>query len=327
MQPALHVHSVPRVHAPARVADLHQDLLSHVGDPAVQPAARQTGWDELERSAVRLVVASTWPRPPIADLFDPAVNDVMEELLRAYRHAARERPGWRLVTRREDLAALTANAERGVLVHVEGLNRFDGDWARLERWHALGWRSLGIVWNDANALGGGAGDRRTGLTPLGHEVLGWAQARGVLVDLAHMNEATFRDALAATTGPVLVSHANARALCDHPRNLADDQLRAVAERGGVVGVVAARDFVARRGPSVSGLADHVEHIARVAGSEHVALGTDFGGVVGAEVPGFATLERLPALWGELGRRGWDAPALERVAWGNAARVLAAVLPA
>jgi membrane dipeptidase len=157
-------------------------------------------------------------------------------------------------------------------------------------------------------------------------VLRWAQEHRVVVDVAHMNQSTFWGALAATDGPVVASHANARALCRHPRNLTDDQLRAIGERGGVVGVVAVPRFVRRFRPSVKRLADHAEHIASVAGADAVAIGTDFGGLGSAAIRGYESVDEVGALIGELRGRGWDPEALEKISWRNAFRVLGTVLP-
>ncbi|MFL5826813.1 MAG: dipeptidase [Thermoleophilaceae bacterium] len=289
------------------------------------PARRQTSWDQLEASPVGLVVASTWPRSD-DDLRHAAANRLMEEQMALYAAHCSETTGWRLVRGSRDLSAVRSGSVRGVVVHVEGLYRFeDGGFEMLERWHEMGWRSLGLVWNGANSLGGGCAREEPGLSRTGGDVLRWAQEHGVLVDLAHMNESTFWGTLAATDGPVVASHANARALCRHPRNLTDGQLRAIGERGGVVGVVALPRFVRRFRSSVKRLAQHAEHIASVAGPDAVAIGTDFGGLGRSTISGFASVDKAGALIDELRTRGWDSDALEKISWRNAFRVLDAVL--
>ena len=317
---------------PTRVLDLHQDLLPHVrATGAWLGPPGQTGWAQLEASAVRALVATTFPlRAEGERLAEPAMPDRIEALLREYGELAATRPGWRLVLGAGDLdAVLSPGAtERGLLVGIEGLGSLTlADAERLERWHGLGWRCLGPVWNEPGPLAGGTYDADTGLSDEGAELLRWARERDMVVDLAHMSERSFWDAADVLDGPLLVSHANARALCEHPRNLTDAQLDAVAESGGVVGVVLLGRFVTPEGAGAGApeVARHVEHMCARIGPEHVALGTDFGGLGTGAIAGLESLSRLDALWDTLSARGLGAEVLEQVAWRSAQRVLAALL--
>ncbi len=164
--------------------------------------------------------------------------------------------------------------------------------------------------------------RHHGLAAAGRAVLTRAQRLGMIVDLSHLSEEAFWAALAATRGPVIASHSNAAALAPDPRNLTDRQLRAIAARGGVVGVT----FY----PGVLGAAtlervlDHVDHVARVAGVQTVALGSDFDGI--KTVPaGLEDPSRLPNLTMGLLRRGRTPEQILAILGGNAMRVFEQVL--
>jgi membrane dipeptidase len=161
---------------------------------------------------------------------------------------------------------------------------------------------------------------------------------GMLVDVSHVSDDAFWDALEETRAPVIASHSSARALADHPRNLSDDMLRAVATNGGVVMVnfsdlyldprktryweLAARWIAGLGRPRtpLASLADHVEHVARVAGPDHVGLGSDFDGVPWLP-EGMEDVSCLPNLTLELLRRGWSEPDLRKLLGGNALRVM------
>ncbi len=306
------------------IYDLHQDLELHVREPDLYENPRQTGYSTLRDGGPGLVIATAFPHPRDDDFFSPVTDELIERDFAAYR----KQPGFAIVDTAADLPTEPGGKPR-LLLHVEGLNVFDGSpaaWEKLEKWYGLGWRSLGLVWNLANPLGGGADAASGGLTDLGRKVLRWLADKRMVIDLVHMNRETFDDALAATEGPVLVSHANARALCDHRRNLDDTQLKAVAARDGIVGVTAVPDFVRADGPaSLDDLVKHARYIADLIGPRHLAIGSDFGGILKGGIPGFAGTADFPGFFEAFGNAGFSEAELEDVAWRNANRVLAAQL--
>lgn len=135
-----------------------------------------------------------------------------------------------------------------------------------------------LAWNDENALATGVrGNPKRGLSELGRRVITRMGVHGMVIDVSHANEKTFWDIMACAESPVIATHSNARALCDHPRNLHDEQLLAIAENGGLVGVVCAGAFVHRdrECQSVSQLVEHIKYLKKLIGMEHIALGCDF----------------------------------------------------
>jgi len=206
---------------------------------------------------------------------------------------------------------------------------------------------LSFAWMRRTAFGDGTweNESRGGLTRLGRDAVREMNRLGILVDVSHASDRTTWDILETASGPVIASHSNARALLDHPRNLTDEMIRAIAASGGVVGAVAVAGYIAREDATTARWADHIDYLIEKAGIDHVAIGCDFyddiatmgaahdiaawdpggglGGGLGAlRVPGMRSWEDLPALTGELRRRGYVEAELRKIFRENALRVLA-----
>lgn len=147
----------------------------------------------------------------------------------------------------------------------------------LKKMYDLGIRHASLTWNEENHLATGvAGPADRGLTDLGKEFLDFMQEHKMIIDVSHLNVKSFYDVCEYVKTPIIASHSNAYTLCNHRRNLNDDQLRVLKEKGGYVGVVSARNFVSPRDDrkTVAGLVDHIEYIANIIGIDHVMLGLD-----------------------------------------------------
>lgn len=135
-----------------------------------------------------------------------------------------------------------------------------------------------LAWNDENALATGVrGNPARGLSELGKRVIKRMGDHGMIVDVSHANEKTFWDIMSCAHSPVIATHSNARTLCDHPRNLFDEQIKAIAENGGLIGVVCAGAFVnkKREKQDIAHLVEHIKYLKALIGMEHIALGCDF----------------------------------------------------
>ncbi len=189
--------------------------------------------------------------------------------------------------------------------------------------HQVGVRSIGLTHNTRSWIADGNAEGRTGgkLTGFGVMAVEEMNRLGVLVDVSHIGEAGFYDVLSISAKPVIASHGCCKALCDHPRNLSDDQLKALAQNGGSIGITFVPQFVDAGLPTFERLLDHIDHAVQTAGPDHVGIGSDFDGG-GTLLEGAADFGRITEA---LLSRGYDEAAVRGVMGENHLRVLSEAL--
>lgn len=186
----------------------------------------------------------------------------------------------RATTAREVRASADSD-EVSLILGMEGAEPLKGDLAVLDAFYRLGLRVLGLTHSRRNMAADGAFFEPTrsgdpgGLSAFGVQAVERCEDRGIVVDVSHLNEPGFWDVVEHSNEPIIASHSNCRELRDHPRNLWDDQLRAVANSGGVVGINAITAFLHGDDPDTNAFVDHVEHATDVVGIDHVGVGFDF----------------------------------------------------
>ena len=230
-----------------------------------------------------------------------------------------------LITDRASLDAF--QLRRGVkadvhaaLLAIEGLHALDGRLESVDTLFAHGYRMMGLTHFFDNEVAASAhGVSHAGLTPLGAQVIQRMESLGVLVDLAHASTQTISEALALATRPVVVSHTGVAGTCPGPRNLTDDQLRAIASNGGVVGIGYWDGAVCQLGARST--AHAIRHAVTVAGIDHVGLGSDFDGATSTP---FAT-DRLAEMTQALMDQKFTSAEIAQIMGGNVLRVLRDVL--
>lgn len=328
------------LHNDALVVDAHSDVFSDVarrrafGERQVLERLHVPAW---RAGGVDAVVTTLYTEPEHKP--DRALRRAMTVLGSALEDIA-ESESVTFCRARAELETAHAAGKIAFILAMEGGEPLH-DVSTLAVFRALGLRVLGLTWNQRNQLAEGVGEERSGggLTELGREMVRAAGRLGVVVDTAHLTPRSFWQVLEEATGPVIDSHANAKALCPHPRNLDDDQIRAIGERGGVVGICAVARFTTED-PSEATLErmlDHLDHVTSLIGPEHVALGPDFvdylrvgpGAWVDPDEPvhataGFGTISELPNVTEGLLRRGYSEADVRGILGGNLLRVLDAV---
>ena len=274
----------------------------------------------------------------------------------------------------EDIERAHKQKKLAALMGIEGGHSIENDIHLLRDYYRLGVRYMTLSWSNTNEWADSSGDiddpkiqHHNGLTDFGKQVVLEMNRLGMLVDISHVADKTFWDTIAVTKAPVIASHSSARALTNHPRNMTDDMLRAVAKNGGVVQVnffsgfddqkyldaftaqskarndavaqyVAQkkaagqpvsyidedriqRDWIAKiPRPPLKSLIDNIDHIAKVAGVDHVGLGSDFDGVSGATPEGIDSAADLPKITQALLDRGYSAGDIHKILGGNILRV-------
>jgi len=250
-----------------------------------------------------------------------------------YREIAESDGGIHLILTRQDAEAAPKRDGLSVLLSLEGTEALAGDLGILRLMFDLGLRAVGLTWFGRTMAADGSGEEEAGggLTRFGRDVIRECNRLGMLVDVSHLSERGFWDVLKLAQGPVIASHSNARACCDHHRNLTDDQLRAIAQTGGDVGLNAYHEFVDAEHPTLDRLLDHGEHMADVMGPGHVGLGLDFvdyqPGFDSSAVKGLPDSASVPAITAGLRARGVDETEIRNILGENWLRVWREVLPA
>jgi membrane dipeptidase len=217
------------------------------------------------------------------------------------------------------------------VLHLEGAEAIDPDFELLEVLYAAGLRSLGPVWSRPNAFGHGvpflcpsSPDTGPGLTDLGKKLIGACNRLRILIDLSHLNERGFWDVAEISNAPLVATHSNAHALSPHSRNLTDQQLTAMRETGGIVGVNFATSFLRPDGhrdadTPIELVIEHVEHMLKLIGEDGVGLGSDFDGAqIPAAIGNAAGLQNLVEV---IRARGYGEPLIEKLCFRNWLRVL------
>jgi membrane dipeptidase len=316
-----------RLHADSIVIDLHVDSLLWPRDLSREDEGGHVDFPRMRRGGLD-VAAFTVPTrffgvaglKAFHDLWPPATWMSPWERLRYQIEKTR---AWTedppsLAT---DGSAIRRNHAEGRLSYfhgVEGAHALEGELSRVSDLRERGVLFIGLVHLRDSEIGGSSSGSERGLTELGRKLIGEMNRNRILVDLAHSSRATFFEALELTTLPPIVSHTGVRSVHDTWRNLADDQIRAVAGRGGVVGVMLAPP--ALREPSLEEMVRHIEHVIEVGGEGAAAIGSDFDGYVDPAIDASG----LPALTELLLRRGFSEERIRKVLGENVLRVLAAL---
>ena len=275
---------VEALHRQAFIVDAHFDLPWDVANQRDRGAKEVVASQYLERfraGGFDLIVAAVF----IENFFLPEMG--LRKALGQISYLADELDGLSdaltLCRSLADIQAARADGRIGLLLSLEGADPLQNDLNLLRIFYDLGVRGLGLTWSRRNYAADGcaftpeAEARPCGLTDFGRALVQKAEALGMLVDVSHMNEAGFWDVMQTVTRPVIASHSNCRTLADTPRNLTDDQIKALAAAGGVMGINAISAFVGdtSRKRTTEDLLNHVDHVIRLVGADHVGIGLDF----------------------------------------------------
>jgi microsomal dipeptidase-like Zn-dependent dipeptidase len=313
-----------RFHEAAFVADLHADSLLWGHDLRKRYTRGQVDLPRLRDGGVDLQVFSVVSKVSallfIASLRSPATWFSPREQALAQANELRqlaENSSLTLVLRREDLSA---EGIRGLLA-LEGMHALEGDEQALDEFYAAGFRMMGLAHFTDNQIAGSThGVNKYGLTELGRLLVPRMEALGITIDLAHASPSAFKDTLELATRPVVVSHGGVVGTCPGPRNLTNAQLRRIAKNGGVVGIGYWK--IAVCDASLHGIVTAIQYAIRIAGVDHVGLGSDFDGHVTTP---FDTTG-LPMLTESLLAAGISKADVKKVLGGNLRRILTANLP-
>ena len=337
------------------VFDAHCDTaLRLTGDKPVDLGKRLAdGHVDLPRMAeggVGAQVFACWVDPDLN--VDRWMPDTLEMISAVREQAGKHSDRLAVALSGKEIASVNDSGRIAAVIGIEGGHVLGGSIGKLEEFHRAGVRCLTLTWMNSNEIADSSdGETKwNGLSPAGRETIAAMNRLGIVIDLSHASDRTFFDVIETSDVPVLVSHSSARAICDIPRNINDEMLRALSENGGVACVNFFPAFLdkechtkvfaiwgryreersrlaAEYGgdpkrvdeeiggayikkikkipmPGIEAAADHIEHIASVAGVAHTGIGSDFDGIM-VVPPGLEDVSKMQALAAVLAGRGWN----------------------
>ncbi|MCD7709972.1 MAG: membrane dipeptidase [Porphyromonadaceae bacterium] len=222
----------------------------------------------------------------------------------------------------DDVARLKAMGKKAIFMGIENGYAIGRDISNVERFRRKGVVYMTLCHNGDNDICDSAKgeNEHNGLSPFGRKVVREMNRVGMMVDLAHAGEKSFYDALEVSRTPIVSTHSSCRALCDHPRNLTDDQIRSLAAKGGVIQICLYEGFLVKDGKSsIEDIVAHIDHVVALVGVDYVGIGSDFDG--GGGIPGCDTAEELMHITKALFRKGYTTDMLQKIWGGNFLRVM------
>ena len=302
------------------VFDAHNDSLTEREDLNALTQRLEDGHWDLVRFAEgggRWQIAAIFTPPRFSGI--EALAHALHHLERALEWVEQNRDKVRLILRKQDLQN---DGRIGILLSLEGASPLMGRVEFLRLFFRLGIRCLTLTWNHRNELadGVGVGEAAGGLTEAGKAVVAECERLGIAVDVSHLSERSFWDLMKVIRRPVFASHSNFKALCDHPRNLNDEQAKAIAEKGGVVCLTFVPSFV---GGDLTKFLSHCEHGVKLVGAKALGLGSDFDGCKDPVLP---DASKFPQLAKALLENGFSVTDIRRLFSKNLLRYFHRTLP-
>jgi membrane dipeptidase len=339
-----------KLHREAIVIDTHNDITSPMTDEGFDLGARDTSGKlqtdiprmkegGLDAEFFAIYVGAKYAKD------GGAARRAMDMIDGVYEQARRHPESLEMAFTSDDIRRIHKTGRVAALMGIEGGHAIEDSLSALRQFYRLGVRYMTLTHTNTNNWADSAGGinnpaekRHGGLSDFGREVVREMNRLGMMVDVSHVADETFQDVIETTQAPVIASHSSCRALTNVPRNLTDDMLKALAKNRGVAMINFYNGFInteyAKPGTpapekpanaaTMEMLIQHFEHAIKVAGIDHVGIGSDFDGVDGMLPGGMEDVSKLPTITYELLKRGYPDADVKKVLGGNLLRVMAEV---
>lgn len=328
-----------RIHRSGMLIDGHNDLPWQIRklaggsfdklDISKQQEELHTDIPRLKESGLKAQFWSVYVSTETIDSNDSLLR-TLEQIDLVHKMINRYPEHFELAATADDIERIAGEGKIASMLGVEGGHSIEGSLQMLKKFYNDGVRYMTLTHNRSLSwAGSSAGDPEQGLTPFGEEIVAEMNRLGMLVDLSHVSVQTMRDTLQITKAPVIFSHSSARAICDHTRNVPDEILKRLPENGGVVMInffpsfIVPVEVLAKDKEALGDLhlvVDHIEHVIRVAGIDHVGIGSDYDGVSRLPV-GLEDVSTYPRITQELLNRGYSEADIHKILGGNLMCVL------
>lgn len=310
------------------IFDAHIDTAMRLFDsPDASLAELKGGHVNLEwlkQGSIKAQIFAVFVPPPMRPMALSAALDMVEALLDNFEKYSDH---LELVTKPEHFSQAEQQGKTACLISLEGGEPLQTSIRHLYTFYRLGVRALTLTWNHRNQLADGVGEGKNakGVSEFGREVIHHMNKLGMLIDVSHLAEKGFWDVVDLSCEPIIASHSNAKTLCDHRRNLTDSQIRALADKGGVIGVNFGASFLTQDEQStIRDVVEQIKYLSNVGGVEAVGLGSDFDGI-GHPPAGLENISQMPKLGDELSKAGFSGEQTAKILGGNFLRVATQVI--
>ncbi len=266
----------------------------------------------------------------IEDIYKPdrSLKRTLQLIDCFYKEIEKNQDDISLVTSYHQIEEVNRAGKIAAILSIEGGEALEGDLGVLRVLYKLGVRLLTLTWNQRNQIADGIGESRTGsgLTEFGLKVIDEMNDLGMLIDVSHLSETGFWDVVKRSKAPIVASHSNCYALCPHLRNLKDEQIKALADKGGVIGITFVPNFLTqeKRKTTVEDVVKHIDYLVEKVGVDYVGLGSDFDGTGGLPL-GLEGVDKIPNITEELLDRGYKEKDIKKILGENFLRVFKEVV--
>lgn len=314
--------SPEEIHESSFIADLHCDTVGKIVDGIdIRKDNKETQIDlpKLREGGVNLQVFAAWINPRYAPHHCARRALLLIDHIIRLEHEHKE---FVLIREPEELKRIK-RGKIGILLAIEGGDAIEGSLELLRNFYRLGVRMMTLTWNKSNLIGDAALDATKphgGLSDFGKTVVREMESLHMLIDISHASVKTFWDVYENTELPFIASHTATQAIRKHGRNLNDEQIKAIGERGGVMGIFFLPMYVSREKPAkIKHVVQHINHIRDLAGIDAIALGSDFDGM-SKRTKGLEHAGKLPALTEALISEGYSGGEVKKILGGNFLRI-------
>lgn len=227
----------------------------------------------------------------------------------------------------DDIIKNNSEGRMSALLTIEDGRSVDGKIEKIEKYYKLGIRLIGLTWNHENCFGYPNSDEprimESGLKDFGKEAIEYMNEIGIIIDVSHLSDGGFYDVAKLSKKPFVASHSNSRVLSPHKRNLTDDMIRILGEKGGVAGLNFCPGFLnldtSMRDSTIERMVQHLKHMRNIGGDDVIALGSDLDGIRGnLEID---SIDKMPLLFEALRKEGWSEDLIEKLSYKNTLRVI------